>query len=98
MGMIVIRSRTKEKISGTFCFEWSVHTYKRDCYGDLLIISRLVDRHKAQEVINRLGLVESHHTKDGEIYDTPDGAFKALFPYGLRNKFDIEQIEKTDRI
>lgn len=96
--MIVIRSRTKEKISGTFCFEWSVHTYKRDCYGYLLINSRLVDRHKALELIKRHGLVESHTTKDGEIYDTPDGAFKALFPYGLRNKFDIEQIEKTDRI
>lgn len=98
MATIVIRSRTKEKISGTFCFEWSVHTCKRDCYGELLIISRLIDRHKAQEVINRLSLVESYHTKDGEIYDTPDGAFKALFPNGLRDKFDIEQIEETDRI
>ena len=98
MGIIVIRSRTKERISGTYCFEWSVHTYGRNSWGDLQITSRLVDRHKALELIKRHGLVESHSTKDGDIYDTPDGAFKALFPEGLRDKYDIEQIEKTDRI
>lgn len=98
MATIVIRSRTREKISGTFSFEWSIHHARRNSHGELSLSSKLVDRHKAQEVIDRLGLVESHHTKDGEIYDTPDGAFKALFPCGLRNKFDIEQIEKTDRI
>lgn len=98
MGIIVIRSRTKERISGTFRFEWSVHTYGRNSLGELQIKSKLVDRHKAQDEINRLGLVESYRTKDGEIYDTQDGAFKALFPYGLRNKLDIEQIENTDWI
>ena len=98
MGIIVIRSRTKERISGTFCFEWSVHTYRRNSWGYLQITSKLVDRHKALELIKRHGLVKSLTTKDGEIYDTPDGAFKALFPEGLRDKFDIIQIEKTDRI
>lgn len=98
MATIVMHSITKEKISGTCCYEWSVTEAHRTRSGELYMRSMLVKRPKAQQIIEERGLVEAYSTREGTIYDTPDGAFKALFPYGLRNKFDIEQIEKTDRI
>lgn len=60
--------------------------------------NHLVDRQKAQTIIERRGLVESYSTKDGEIYDTPEGDFKALFPFGLLQKEDMETISKTDKL
>lgn len=60
--------------------------------------SRKIDADKARMIIAENGLVEAHRTQDGEIYDTPQRDFKALFPDGLRNRNEIEQIEKTDRI
>ena len=98
MATIVIRSRTKERISGTFCFEWTETVASRSRYGTLSMRSRLVDRKKAHEIIEKNGLVESYSTRDGEIYDTPDGAFKALFPRGIDNYREMEMIEKIDRL
>lgn len=62
----------------------------------LTMSSRLVTKQKAYETIKRLGLVEAYSTTSGQIYDTPDGAFKALFPDGLHNWEDIAIIEKAD--
>lgn len=98
MVTIVIRSRTKERISGSFCFEWSVTQARRDYAGKLIMKNRLVSRQKAQEIIERKGLVESFRTKDGEIYDTPEGDFKSLFPEGIRTIEDMHEIEKTDKL
>jgi len=98
MVTIVIRSRTKERISGTFCFEWSMHKAWRDSRGELHMENHLLTRQKAQAIIERRGLVESYSTKDGEIYDTPEGDFKALFPFGLLQKEDMETISKTDKL
>ena len=98
MVTIVIRSKTKERISGTCYAEYSIHQLHRNGAGKLSVKSHLVTKEKAKATVKRLGLVESYSTAEGQIYDTPDGACKALFPEGLRNKFDIEQIEKTDRI
>lgn len=97
MATIVIHSRTQEKISGTYSFEWSLHKGWRDGRGELHIESRLLSREKAEAFINRKGLVESHSTRDGEIYDTPDGAFKQLFPNGVRG-FENGIIEIIDKI
>ena len=98
MATIVIHSITKEKISGTFCFEWTKTVASRSRYGTLSMMSRLVDRKKAKEIIEKNGLVESYSTRDGEVYDTPDGAFRALFPEGLNRKDEIEIIERLDRL
>ena len=98
MTTIVIRSLTKERISCTFCYEWSRHDAYRDGHGILHLKSKLITRKKALELIERLGLVESHLRKIGEIYDTPEGDFKALFPDGIKSKSDFEAIEKTDKI
>ena len=87
-----------EKISGTFSFEWSVHEAWRNGAGFLHMTSRLVDRKKAQEIIERHGLEEVFRTNDGEIYDTKGKSFKSLFPYGLKDKYEEGLIEKIDRI
>lgn len=98
MVTFVIRSRTKEKISGTFSFEWSVHEAVRNRAGTLFLSSRLINRQKAQAIIEKHGLVECYRTKDGEIYDTKEHDLKALFPNGLRDKYEESLIEKTDRL
>lgn len=98
MAIIVIRSRTKERISGTFCFEWSVTEAIRRRSGSLIMRTYLTTRDKAKDIIKSNGLVESYSTNDGEVYDTPDGNFKALFPDGIRTKAEREMIEKLDRI
>ena len=97
MATIVIRSKTKERISRTSYAEYSIHHINRSSAGTLTMTSRLVTKKKANETIKRLGLVESYSTISGQIYDTPDGACKALFPNGL-NKEELEIIEKADRI
>ena len=98
MATIVIHSRTQEKISGTCGYEWSKHTFHRLMSGELVTKSVLLTRQKALDVIRRLGLVESHRTEDGEIYDTPDGEFKRLFPDGVRTKQDLQKIEQIDNL
>lgn len=98
MATIVIRSKTKERISGTSYAEYSIHHINRSSAGILSMSSRLVTKKKANETIKRLGLVESYSTPSGQIYDTPDGACKALFPNGLESKKEIELIEKADKI
>ena len=98
MATIVIRSRTKERISGTYCWEWSLHIFHRLLNGEIVATNKLIDKKKAQSIIERRGLVESIRTADGSIYDTPDGDFKRLFPYGVRTKGDIDAIEKTNRL
>lgn len=98
MATIVMHSITKEKISGTCCYEWSVTEAHRIRSGELYMRSMLVKRSKALQVIEKHGLVEAYSTREGTIYDTPEGDFKALFPRGLRTKRDIEAIEKTDRL
>ena len=98
MAKIVIRSRTKERISGTFCFEWTETVANRSRSGKLSMRSRLIDRKTAHEIIEKEGLVERYSTRDGEVYDTPDGAFKALFPRGIDNYREMEMIEKIDRL
>lgn len=98
MATIVIRSLTKERISCTCCYEWSRHDAWRDGHGILHLKSKLITRKKALELIERLGLVESHRRKFGEIYDTPNEDFKALFPDGIKSKMDFDTIERTDNI
>ena len=98
MVTFVIRSRTKEKISGTFSFEWSVHEAVRNRAGTLFLSSRMIDRQKALAIIEKHGLVECYRTRDGEIYDTKERDLKALFPQGIKDKNDEYLIEKTDRL
>lgn len=96
MATIVIHSRTRERISGTYTMEWSLHTGRRLVDGTLVMSSRLIDKEKARQIIDKAGLVECHRTKDGEIYETPQRDFKALFPRGIRTKEDMQKIENTD--
>lgn len=98
MATIVIRSRTREIISGTCCYEYSVHTASRMSSGSLYFTSKLIDRKKAKAIIEKKGLVESYRADEGEIYDTPEGDFKALFPRGIRTIGDKILIERADKI
>ena len=98
MAKIILHSKTTEKISRTCCYEWSEHTFKRGPDGKLITKSRLLDKQKAQRIIKKYGLVESFSTKDGEVYDTPEGDFKKLFPNGIQNKDDAAAIEKVDKL
>ena len=96
--MIVIRSKTMEIISKTYCVEYSLHTASRTSGGSLVFSSRLIDRRRAKEIIDKKGLVESYRTEDGEIYDTPNGDFKALFPEGIHTIGEKILIERADKI
>ena len=98
MAIIVIHSLTKERISGTYTFEWSWHKINRLLNGELVIKSHLVNKDKAKMIIDREGLTVAYKTKKGEVYDTPGQDLKALFPMGLQAKSDIDAIEKVDRI
>lgn len=44
-----------------------------------------LSRAEAREKIEAAGLVCVYKDKDGEVYDTPEGDFKKLFPSGLSN-------------
>ena len=98
MATIVIRSYSKELITGAGCFEWSVTKARRCADGELYMHSMLVTKTKARELIDKLGLVESYSTPDGEIFDTPDGEFKKLFPNGIRSNKEKLMIEKVDNL
>ena len=98
MVTIVIRSFTKELVTGSGCYEWSITQASRNSYGQLFMFTKLVTKAKARKTIEDLGLVESYSTRDGEIFDTPEGDFKALFPQGIRTFADKMKIEQTDRL
>ena len=98
MATIIIHSRTKEKISGTYCMEWSLHKFTRLSSGEISTYSRLVDKSKALSIIQRLGLVEVYRTIDGEIYDTPDNDLKKIFPCGVLTREEMNTIEKINNL
>lgn len=98
MPLIVIKSRTRERITGTYSTEYSCHFARRTEFGALSLASQLVTRAKAKKLIREFRLVLSHNTPDGEIYDTPTGSFKALFPNGIQTMKDMRTIETVDRI
>ena len=98
MATIVIRSFAKELITETGCFEWSVVRGHRDPSGELFMHTKLITKTRARQLIEKLGLVESYSMPEGEIYDTPAGEFKALFPAGIKNKREREIIEHTDNV
>lgn len=98
MATIVIRSKVMERISGTFCFEWRAVKASRNASGELTVWSRLIKKKQGLALIKKKNLVLSHSNRDGDIYDTPAGDFKALFPNGLCVKSEIEQIEKIDKV
>lgn len=97
MATIVMRSKVMERISGTFCFEWRVVRGGRNALGQLSVNSQLTTKKRALAYIKKYGLVLSHSNRDGDVYDTPEGDFKALFPEGLTVKSEIEQIERIDK-
>ena len=97
MATIVMRSRVKERITGSCFFEWCSIKGWRTAAGYLHLQYKKLTREKALELIDKLGLTESHRTKDGEVYDTPDGAMKALFPDGVRDTLDSMEIDKLDK-
>jgi hypothetical protein len=97
MATIVMRSKVKEKITGSCFFEWCRIDGRRDRFGYLHLTYRRLSREKADELIDKLGLKESHRAKEGDIYDTPEGAFKALFPDGVRDRLDSMEIDKLDK-
>ena len=94
MATIVIRSKVMERISGTFYFEWRVVRGGRNALGQLSVNSHLTTKKRALMYIKKYGLVLSHSNRDGDVYDTPEGDFKALFPKGLCVKSEINQIER----
>ena len=96
MAVIVIHSMTKERISKTVCYEWSLHEAHRNRHGELFMRSQLIKREKAMELIKKHGLVEAYREREGQIYDTPDGAFKSLFPNGVSTNAEKEAIKRAN--
>lgn len=98
MPIIIIRSKTVERLTGTCAFEYKYVAGSRDSRGRLLILARLVSRKRAKKVIEKRGLVRAYSNEDGTIYDTEDRAFKALFPQGVKTAEEMDQIEKVDNL
>lgn len=98
MAIIIIRSKTVEKITGMCAYEYSQHRTWYDQYGHLRIYSQLLSRKKAQQLINKYGLVVQYDAPEGKIYDTPDQAFKSLFPDGIRTLAQKRLIESVDEV
>ena len=95
--IIVIKSKVMERISGPFYVEWRAVSGSRNDQGKLTVLSHLIPKKRALSLIKKKNLVLSYTSRDGEVYDTPTGDFKALFPEGLTVKSEIEQIEKIDK-
>ena len=95
---IVIRSKTKEIISGTVFYEYCLLHAWRDGMGLLRTRGKSITRQEAKAYVKANGLTEVYSTRDGDIFETPDRPFKALFPNGIRNRQELEAIEKTNRI
>lgn len=97
MAVIILHSRVMERISGTFCFEWRYVSGYRNGMGELVLRSKPTTKSRALAAIKRHGLVLSHSTNDGQLFDTPAGDFKALFPDGIRSREEMSLIDKIGR-
>lgn len=53
-----------------------------------------LSRAEAREKIEAAGLVCVYEDKNGEVYDTPEGDFKRLFPFGLSN-WQLKSLESS---
>lgn len=53
-----------------------------------------LSRAEAREKIETAGLVCVYKDKNGEVYDTPEGDFKRLFPFGLSN-WQLKSLESN---
>ena len=80
---VILHSRTKTPIFGYTNMIWSEHTAIGTPGHKIRIRSTELTKEQALARIEALGLVEVHRTKHGEVYDTPDGKFKFMFPDGL---------------
>lgn len=78
---IVIHSRVRSLIGDGTSMEWHSVTAVGQP-GSAIVHTEEIDRAQAQELIKQHGLVVMHDEQDGEIYDTPEGAFRYLFPKG----------------
>lgn len=82
---IVIHSRVRSVIGAETSMEWHSVTATGKA-GSVVVDSEEIDRAEARRIIDKYGLVIAHEEADGEIYDTPDGDFKALFPLGATSQ------------
>jgi len=98
MAIIIIRSKTVERITGLCCYEYSRHSTWYDKAGRLRITSQLISRKKAHQLIKEHGLIAQYERPEGKIYDTPDQSFKALFPEGVKSAYQKKLIESVDEI
>lgn len=95
---IVVRSRTKDHITGDYFWEYCLLNVWRDGFGLIRTRGKSITRQQAKAYIEKNGLTESHSTRDGQIYEAPDRPFKSLFPNGIMTRQELEAIEKTDQI
>lgn len=78
----IIHSRVKSRIFGETAMQWHLLTGTMKKSGPD-IKAEEIERREALFLIRENGLVVTYSTDDGDIYDTPQQDFKAMFPNGV---------------
>lgn len=73
--LIVTRSVVRCPLMEQVGWEWKIISHPDGKKGHVLD----VDRETALKVANLCGLKPVHETKNGTVYDTPNGAFRRLY-------------------
>jgi len=93
----IIKSKMKEKVTGSVVPEWGRVTAVRTGGGVVSFRWNSLTEASAKEEIERDGLKEAYRDRYGVVYDTPDGMFKSIFPDGL-NAAATKALKEIDRI
>lgn len=93
---IIIKSKIRERVTDTAVPEWGRVSAVRTYGGRISFHFVEMTPAEAKLEIEADGLQESYRDKHGVVYDTPDGAFKAMFPGGL-TAFEAKALEELDR-
>lgn len=93
---VIIKSKIKERVTNTVVPEWGRVSAVRSHGGRISFHFVEMTPSEAKMEIEADGLQEAYRDKYGIVFDTPDGAFKAMFPGGLTEP-EKKALEELDR-
>lgn len=93
---VIIKSKIKERVTNTVVPEWGRVCAVPSDGGRISFHWKELTPAEAKREIEADGLQEAYRDKYGIVYDTPDGAFKAMFPGGLTGP-EKKALEELDR-
>lgn len=93
---VIIKSKIKERVTNTVVPEWGRVCAVQSHGGMVAFHYTEMTPVEAKLEIEADGLQEAYRDKYGIVYDTPDGAFKAMFPGGLTEP-EKKALEELDR-